>query len=594
LSGSETSQVRPAFARQAVVGAVEIVGTAPRASFNCMEWHYAMHDPSRPRDDSLYFTYEDFPFTRPPELGGARPLHDVVIVGGGPVGLISALELARHGIRAVVVEPKRSVSEGSRALSFSRRSQEILCDLGVAGPVQDKALAWTHGRSFYRNEVIFRLAMPRSDQERFGPMINLQQCYMEKFLVDRIAADNLAEIRWRSLVTGAVQDDDKVTLSIDTPEGPYEIYARYVIAADGARSVMRSACGLKMNGESHEGLYLIADIKIDSALPTERHAWFDPPSNPGATMLMHKQPDGLWRVDYQLRDDQDPDVELETERVKDRIQSHLDLIGETAPWELEMSSLYKAHCICLDDYRHGNVFFAGDAAHLVPIFGVRGLNSGIADANNLAWKLAAVISGKAAVPLLDSYSAERRPATLEIFRQATKSTAFMTPPSRGYRLMRDAALSLALSNPWAGELANPRQSQAYDYVTSPVNAERDDDELFTAGPRTGAPLLDARLDDGSYLLDHIGLGPTLLGFGVDVESMPIDFDIDRVGVSRSSSAGESYLNDPGENVFTRYGAVDGCCYLIRPDGHVAGRWRHLDGAAIGQALARMFAMETAP
>ena len=544
-----------------------------------------MHNPQPPRGDSLYFTYEDFPFVRPPELSGARPLHDIAIVGGGPVGLVTALELARRGIRAVVLEPKRGVSEGSRALSFSRRSQEILDGLGVSGPVHDKALAWTHGRSFYRNQVIFRLAMPRSQDERFGPMINLQQCYLEKYLVDRINSDDLAELRWRSMVTGAAQDADKVTLSVDTPEGPYELDARYVVAADGARSVMRSAFDLRMDGESHEGVYLIADIKINSALPTERHAWFDPPSNPGATMLMHKQPDGLWRVDYQLRDDQDPDVELDPERVKRRIQSHLDLIGETAPWELEMCSLYKAHCICLDDYRHGRVFFAGDAAHLVPIFGVRGLNSGIADANNLAWKLAAVLSGTADDPLLDSYSAERRPATLEIFRQASKSTAFMTPPSRGYRLMRDAALSLALSNPWAGELANPRQSQPYDYVESPLNAADDDDALFTAGPRAGAPLLDTRLADGSYLIDHIGPGPTLLGFGMGKKTLP---SVAWLEVSRSRTPAPNTLADPEGLLFERYGAIAGCCYLIRPDGHIAGRWRTPDAVTVEKARQRMF------
>ncbi|MDA1308810.1 MAG: FAD-dependent oxidoreductase [Proteobacteria bacterium] len=554
-----------------------------------------MHIPDAPRQDSLYFTYPVFPFTRPVEMDGERPLHDVVIVGGGPVGLVTAIELARHGVRAVVLESKSSVSDGSRALAFSRRSQEIMHGLGITTRVQAKALSWTEGRSFYRDKIIFRLSMPRSAEERFGPMINLQQCYLEKFLVERIADADLAELRWCNQVTGATQTADKVTISLDTPEGAYQLDARYVIAADGARSALRETFGLRMSGASHEGVYLIADIKIDSALPTERHAWFDPPSNPGATMLMHKQPDGLWRVDYQLREDQDPEVELQPERIKARIQSHLDLIGETAPWELEMSSLYKAHCICLDDYRHGRVLFAGDAAHLVPIFGVRGLNSGIADANNLAWKMASVLSGGSADRLLDSYSAERRPATLEIFEQATKSTAFMTPPSRGYRLLRDAALSLALSQPWAGELANPRQSQPYDYADSPLNAETDDDAVFTAGPRTGAPLADARLTDGNHLLDHIGPGPTLLGFGLDKQGPDLDWPgvkwpgVKRLAVSRSAAPAPDTLADPHGHLFERFGATEDCCYLIRPDGHVAGRWRTYDPGVVEAALQRLFA-----
>jgi 3-(3-hydroxy-phenyl)propionate hydroxylase len=566
----------------------------------------AMHIPEPPRQDSLYFNYPVFPFIRPVEMGGKRPLHDVVIVGGGPVGLVTAIELAaRHGVRAVVLESKSSVSDGSRALAFSRRSQEIMHGLGIAAAVQAKALSWTEGRSFYRDKIIFRLSMPQSAEERFGPMINLQQCYLEKFLVERITAADLAELRWCSQVTGATQTAEKVTISVDTPEGPYKIDARLVIAADGARSALRETFGLRMSGASHEGVYLIADIKIDSALPTERHAWFDPPSNPGATMLMHKQPDGLWRVDYQLRDDQDPEVELQPEMIKARIQSHLDLIGETAPWELEMSSLYKAHCICLDDYRHGRVLFAGDAAHLVPIFGVRGLNSGIADANNLAWKVASVLSGRSADRLLDSYSAERRPATLDIFSQATKSTAFMTPPSPGYRLLRDAALSLALSQSWAGKLANPRQSQPYDYADSPLNAEADDDDDFTVGPRTGAPLADARLVGGSHLLDHIGPRPTVLSFGLDKRSPDLrikgrgvkNHSIKWLNVSRSATPSRDTLADPEGHLFERYGATEGCCYLIRPDGHVAGRWRTYDTGIIDTALQRMFAArseETTP
>ncbi len=542
--------------------------------------------PEPARSDSLYFTYEDFPFRRPTEMDGARTIHDVAIVGGGPVGLVTALELARHGVRAVVLEPKRNVSEGSRALAFSRRSQEILHGLGVSEPVHAKALAWTRGRTFYRGDVIFRLEMPHSPEERFGPMINLQQCYLEQFLVDRIRADDRADLRWRSKVTDAVQDNDKVTLTIDTPNGEYALDARYVVAADGARSVMRSAFGLGMNGQSHEGTYLIADIKIDSALPTERHAWFDPPSNPGATMLIHKQPGGLWRVDYQLREDQDPEVELQAGRVRRRIQGHLDWIGESAPWELEMSSLYKAHCICLDDYRHGRVFFAGDAAHLVPIFGVRGLNSGIADANNIGWKLAAVLAGKAPDTLLDSYSRERRPATMEIFEQAGKSTAFMTPPSRGYRLMRDAALSLALKHAWAGDLANPRQSQPYDYQESPLNAETDDDALFETGPRTGAAFVDTRLHDGRHLVDLLAVGPTLLCFEVDSDLHPDG--VTRVDICRSGASEHGRIVDADEHLFSRYDARVGTCYLLRPDGHVAGRWRCFEPNLINKAMARLF------
>ena len=548
-----------------------------------------MHDPHT-RTDSLYFDYPIFPFTRPPEMEGRSVTYPVVIAGGGPSGLIAALELARFGIQCVVIEADETVSEGSRAACVSRRSMEILRANGVDQAFLAQALPWTHGTSYYREHEVFRLSMPHSEDERFYPMANLQQNMFEALLVERAQALGV-EIRWRSKVAGVRQHGGEVELDIDTPEHVYTLRARYVIAADGARSELRRLLNLKLNGESHEGRYLIADIRMASSYPTERRAWFDPASNPGKSVLVHKMARDMWRVDYALDAGEDEETEMQEARVKQRIKRHLDYIGEATPWTLDWIRLYKAHCLCLDDYRHGNLFFIGDAAHLVPIFGVRGMNSSMADANNLGWKLAAVLHRAAPDALLDSYSPERRAATLDVFANAAKSTRFMTPPTRGYTLLRDAALQLAVTEEFAKQWINPRQSAPYDYVASALTTP--DEDAFACGARPGAPMNCVKLADGSYLTDHVGGGFTLLVFGDggvsedDIALPAHSSDGLRMAPTKGFQPSLTLHRIVDTAALRTCDAVSGSAYLVRPDGHVCARWRQVTSAKLGAALERV-------
>lgn len=534
------------------------------------------------------FEYQRFkPHLPTLDAGRDSQLHDVLIAGGGPVGLTTALGLALRGVRSVIIEADDSVCEGSRAACISRRSLEILDRLGVSGAFLGKGLPWTTGRSYYREREVLVFSMPHDETQKFPPMINLEQYYIEQFLLDEIARVNatspdgrpLVEMRWASKVTAFAQDGQGVRLTVENALGRYETRGRWLVATDGGQSFIRHALGLELKGAAYSGRYAIVDIELPSTYPTERRAWFDPPWAPGTTILMHRQPDNLWRVDYQLRKHENVDESLTPEQINTFVQRHLDAIGEGhLKWTPVWASNYRAGAMTLDAYRHGRVLFAGNSAHAMPIFGVRGLNSGFDDADNLTWKLAAVVQAQGGEGLLDSYSRERVQAFHLNAESAMRSTEFMSPPSRGFELLREAALSLAGDHPPIASLLNPRQTSALTYAQSPLSSPGD---AFTCGPVDGAPLSDLRLADGTHLTDRLNrTGFTLLGFGAAasrVQSLADACPKDARSITMRAVA----VDDA--TAASAYGAAPGAVYLVRPDGHVAARWQAPSPAAVQAA-----------
>src|SRR3982750_3152757 len=157
--------------------------------------------------ESLYFDYPRFAARRVAELDGAKAGHPVLIVGAGPIGMTAALVLARYGIRSVVIDRKDTFNDGSRAICIARPSMHILERIGVVAPFLEKSLGWRYGRSYYRGEQIFRLEMPQPPGEKYLPMYNLQQQYIEQFLHDAVAASDLIDMRWQSEFSGIEPGD---------------------------------------------------------------------------------------------------------------------------------------------------------------------------------------------------------------------------------------------------------------------------------------------------------------------------------------------------------------------------------------------------
>ena len=509
------------------------------------------------------------------------PAHiPVLIAGGGPVGLTLAALLAEYGIASLTLEADDDYCSGSRAICISRRSQEIMGWVGADRPLTATGLAWSGGRSYFRDREVLHFEMPQDPLQRYAPMVNIQQYAVEEYAHQAMQRHpDLAALRWSARLAGLRADAGGVTVEVDADGGRQTVRADWLIACDGGRSAVREAMGLKLEGMQYEGRYVIVDIEQESSRPVERLAWFDPPSNPGSTLLMHRQPGNVWRVDYQIRDDEDPEEAVKPENVLPRVQSHLDMIGETAPWKALWISIYNAKCLTLDSYRHGRVLFAGDAAHLVPIFGVRGLNSGLDDAGNLAWKLAWVLKGQAPDSLLDSYSFERVHATRQNLAYGAKSTEFMAPPDFGFRLMREAALRLALSDERVRPLINPRQSAPISYDASALNLE-DGAPRAGAAAAPGQPAPEALLQDGDaplHLSACFGAGFVALALepgarlAAELEALAAATH-DSPHPLRLLRTGAGALEDTHGQLRQRYGAEPGTVYLLRPDGYVLGRW----------------------
>lgn len=541
---------------------------------------------------STYYQPPKYPASEFESMTPADETLPVVVVGAGPVGMAVALGLAQRGVPVTILEAADQVSFGSRAICISRHSLEAAARLGFGEELEKIVLPWVGGRSFYRDQQVLHFQMPQRDFDVRPPMINVSQSEFEQIMVDTIEQNPLITLHWQAPIAGILRGEDEVTLEVDTAAGKRHLRARWVVAADGGRSRMRELAGLRLQGTSYEGRYVIADIHWESDLPAERMVWFDPPSNPGSTIIMHKQPGNIWRIDYQLDPSEDAEIETQEEAIRARIAKHLDWLRNDLPWTLEWKGFYSARALALDEFTHDRLLFAGDAAHLVPIFGVRGLNSGMEDAETLAWQLAAVVNGNAEPALLKAYSFERHNAWEQNVANAGKSTLIMSPGSHGYRTTRDAILALAVGRPEFGHLINPRQSSATHARLSPLTWSV---APGTEGVLPGDPVEDRWIRIAgreTSLNDARGTGFAVLGVGLDAAGSAALVNaaaglaqalapesVAALAVDSAEVDGVTLLDTPA--LVEALGATAGEAFVIRPDGLLLCRVpvADLDGVA---------------
>lgn len=523
----------------------------------------------------------------------------VVIVGAGPAGYAAALGLAALGVPSTLLEQHLTVAAGSRATGISRRTLQLLARFGVADEVMEIAIPQRGNQAFYRTtELLLDWTPP--EPGKYPRVVNLKQDLFEAMILRAVGAQPLIDVRWGHRVEEISTEPDGVSLQVTSTDGEeVAVRADWLVVCDGARSHGRRELGLALQGIRYDTRFLVTDVRAKLDLePGIRRIWFDPPSNPQGTVIMHEQPHDLWRIDFGIPTGEEVDAALAPDAIRARVDAHLQMLGLRSGWEMVWSGDYTASSASLASYRHGRVLFAGDAAHLVPIFGGRGLNSAMEDGFNLAWKLASVIRGGCSEALLDTYSLERTEGTRQNLAKAGIGAEVIAAYSPGSRLLRQAALSLMLDRePSLKSLLDHRTSDANVYprplldMWSPVEESVNPPEHVIVDTRV--QLADGR---ASYLLDQLDAGFTVLeviapvvsGSGVDGEGSVQHFEEHLLGLPlrrlRVSLIQDEHGTDSG-------GMAPGS-YLVRPDGYVMARRDSME-AADGDGMAKVLSAAAA-
>jgi 3-(3-hydroxy-phenyl)propionate hydroxylase len=508
-----------------------------------------------------------YPFVPPPELaGGKRRRYRIVIVGGGLSGLTLACDLANRGVESVLLDEDDTIGvrgASSRGIVYAQKTLEVFAHLGTYPRIREKGITWSEGKTLAGDDVVYSFNLQSASASEQPPFINLQQFYIEWFLVDRIQALGGCDLRWKNRVTRVTQTAECVTVAVETPAGAYTLEAEWLIDATGVNSPIRQGFGLETHTSRIVDRWCITDVRFKEHFPTERWTWVEAPFNENRAVWQHLMGDDVWRLDYQMAGDCDPEYVSRREVAEERLRAHLGDIEFELVWVGPYA--YRDHL--LDDFRLGRVFFVGDAAHVVSPFGARGGNSGIQDAYNLGWKLALVAKRQAPESLLDTYNTERQPAARQNLEVTSRTSRFLAPQSPAERTLRRAAIGLAREHAFARALVNTgRMSIGNPYPDSPA----------VSGAGWTVPNVTITLPDGSRstlvaLAQAVGTafigvlyaptrGHDVAGFAqLEATGLPFRFFV----------CGTGGIGDPDGKLKTVLKAEADTFALIRPDLYLA-------------------------
>ncbi|MBL0917931.1 MAG: FAD-dependent monooxygenase [Hydrogenophaga sp.] len=542
-----------------------------------------------------------YPFVPPPELGSQTPAeHPIVIVGGGISGLTLACSLARLGVPAILIDEDDTVGvkgASSRGICYTQKSLEIFERLGVYQNIAAKGVQWSVGRTYAGADEVYSFDLRQQGGYRLSqqpPFINIQQFYIEAFLVDRINALGHVDLRWRNRLTAFEQGEHSALLTIETPAGRYQVRAEHVIDATGSNSPLRKWLNVPFDSKRGDDRWCIADVRFTTRPPQERHTWIEAPFNENRAVWQHLMGDDVWRIDYQMAPNADPAHVSREDVVRERLARQF---GKDVGVEIVWVGPYAYRSECVHAMRAGRVFFMGDSAKVVSPFGARGGNTGVADADNLAWKLAAVLRGRAAPALLESYGDERLEAARENVRVTNRTARFLRPAEGVESVYRSAAIALAKRHPFARALVNTgRMAVANPYTRSRACLYRAGSAAGQSVQNVGFRWANGREGRFNQLLDWAAGDLLLLAFG----PLPAPALKRLAGLAASSPLrvvqvlGTGEAAQAVEHVRDPQGSLRGACQvqagewaLVRPDGYLAASGPAIDASlvrAIGLAL----------